>query len=98
MEPAAPDRQVELKNILQTLLIYRKRISRHPGRTEARREWPMAIRDHRNVNIDPRRAPEFAGRGGIVRARGLFGARLPALRDELTDTLVARYLSHDSYQ
>jgi type I restriction enzyme R subunit len=54
----------------------------------------MVIRDHLSVNIEIRRedmmdAPEFAGRGGIVRARGLFGARLPALLDELTDTLVA---------
>jgi type I restriction enzyme R subunit len=31
-------------------------------------------------------APEFSARGGIVRARTLFGARLP---DELTDTPVA---------
>ena len=28
-------------------------------------------------------------RGGVVRARAVFGARLPALLDELTDTLVA---------
>jgi type I restriction enzyme, R subunit len=34
-------------------------------------------------------APEFSGRGGIVRARALFGPRLPGLLDELTDTLVA---------
>jgi hypothetical protein len=34
-----------------------------------------------------------SGRGGIVKARALFGARLPALLDELTDTLVAWYLS-----
>jgi hypothetical protein len=34
-------------------------------------------------------APKFSGRGGIVRARALFGARLPGLLDELTDTLVA---------
>ena len=34
-------------------------------------------------------APDFAGRGGIVRARALFGARLPALLDELNDVLVA---------
>ena len=50
----------------------------------------MAIRDHLSVNIEIRPedmmdAPEFSGRGGIVRARALFGARL----DELTDTLVA---------
>lgn len=54
----------------------------------------MAIRDHLGVNIEIRPedlmdAPEFSARGGIVRARAMFGARLPALLDELTDTLVA---------
>jgi type I restriction enzyme R subunit len=34
-------------------------------------------------------APEFAARGGIVRARAMFGARLPDLLDELSDVLVA---------
>jgi type I restriction enzyme, R subunit len=34
-------------------------------------------------------APEFSGRGVIVRARTLFGPRLAGLLDELTDTLVA---------
>lgn len=43
------------------------------------REWLMAIRDHLGVNIEIRPvdmmdAPEFSGRGGIVRARALFGA------------------------
>jgi type I restriction enzyme R subunit len=66
------------------------------GRTysAAQREWLMAIRDHLSVNIEIRPedimdAPEFSGRGGIVRARALFGARLPALLDELSDVLVA---------
>ena len=66
------------------------------GRTysDEQRNWLMAIRDHLGVNIEIRPedmmdAPEFAGRGGIVRARALFGARLPALLEELTDTLVA---------
>ena len=54
----------------------------------------MAIRDHLAVNIEIRPedmmdAPEFSARGGIVRARALFGARLPELLDELTDVLVA---------
>jgi type I restriction enzyme, R subunit len=54
----------------------------------------MAIRDHLAVNIEIRaedmmEAPEFSARGGVVRARALFGARLPALLDELTDVLVA---------
>jgi type I restriction enzyme R subunit len=62
--------------------------------TNEQRNWLMAIRDHLSVNIEIRPedmmdAPEFSGRGGIVRARALFGARLPALLDELTDTLVA---------
>jgi len=34
-------------------------------------------------------APDFAGRGGIIRARALFGARLPTRLEELTDALVA---------
>jgi type I restriction enzyme, R subunit len=34
-------------------------------------------------------APEFSVRGGIVRARALFGVRVPALLDELSDALVA---------
>lgn len=34
-------------------------------------------------------APESSARGGIVRARALFGARLPALREELTNALAA---------
>lgn len=59
--------------------------------TEAQREWLTAIRDHLAVNIEIRAedlmdAPEFTARGGIVRARAMFGARLPALLDELTDT------------
>jgi len=62
--------------------------------TGEQRSWLMAIRDHLGVNIEIRPedmmdAPEFSGRGGIVKARALFGARLPALLDELTDTLVA---------
>jgi len=66
------------------------------GRTYSgeQRAWLMAIRDHLSVNIEIRPedlmdAPEFSGRGGIVKARALFGARLPVLLDELTDTLVA---------
>lgn len=62
--------------------------------TEEQRAWLMAIRDHLAVNIEIRledimEAPEFAGRGGMIKARGLFGARLPALLDELTEVLVA---------
>lgn len=66
------------------------------GRTysEEQRNWLMAIRDHLAVNIEIRPedmmdAPEFAGRGGVIRARALFGARLPKLLDELADVLVA---------
>ncbi|WP_028133189.1 DEAD/DEAH box helicase family protein [Bradyrhizobium japonicum] len=66
------------------------------GRTysDEQRNWLMAIRDHLGVNIEIRSedmmdAPEFSARGGIVRARALFGVRLPALLDELTDVLVA---------
>ena len=66
------------------------------GRTysDEQRAWLMAIRDHLAVNIEIRPedmmdAPEFSGRGGIVKARALFGARLPALLDELNEVLVA---------
>ncbi|MDP2804003.1 MAG: type I restriction-modification enzyme R subunit C-terminal domain-containing protein [Phreatobacter sp.] len=62
--------------------------------TEEQRSWLVAIRDHLAVNIEIRpedlmEAPEFAARGGSVKARGLFGTRLPALLDELADVLVA---------
>lgn len=62
--------------------------------TEEQRAWLMAIRDHLAVNIEIRMddlldAPEFAARGGLIRARGLFGARLPVLLDDLSDVLVA---------
>jgi type I restriction enzyme R subunit len=61
---------------------------------DEQRAWLMAIRDHLAVNIEIRPedimdAPEFAGRGGMIKARGLFGTRLPALLDELTEVLVA---------
>lgn len=62
--------------------------------SEDQKAWLTAIRDHLSVNteiraVDLMEAPELSGRGGIVRARALFGARLPALLDELTETLVA---------
>jgi type I restriction enzyme R subunit len=62
--------------------------------TDEQRNWLMAIRDHLGVNIEIRPedlmdAPEFSARGGVVRARALFGARLLTLLDELTDVLVA---------
>jgi type I restriction enzyme R subunit len=66
------------------------------GRTysDEQRAWLTAIRDHIGVNIEIRPedmmdAPEFSARGGIVKARALFGARLPALLDELNGVLVA---------
>lgn len=66
------------------------------GRTysDEQRNWLMAIRDHLGVNVEIRPedmmdAPEFSARGGIVRARALFGAKLPALLEELSDVLVA---------
>lgn len=62
--------------------------------SDEQRNWLMAIRDHLGVNIEIRPedmmdAPEFSARGGIVRARALFGAKLPALLEELSDVLVA---------
>ncbi len=62
--------------------------------SEDQRAWLAAIRDHLAVNIEIRpedlmEAPEFAAKGGIVKARGLFGTRLPELLGELSDALVA---------
>ncbi len=62
--------------------------------TDEQRAWLSAIRDHIAVNAEIRPedmtdAPEFAARGGILRARSLFGTRLPALLEELTEALVA---------
>ena len=66
------------------------------GRTydPEQRAWLATIRDHLAVNIeitpdDLTGAPDFAARGGGLRARMLFGHRLPGLLEELTDTLVA---------
>ena len=62
--------------------------------TEEQKAWLAAIRDYLrdNVAIEPEdftEAPDLAERGGIVRARALFGARLPALLEDLTEALVA---------
>lgn len=62
--------------------------------TEEQKAWLATIRDHLAVNLEIRPedlmdAPDFAARGGLVRARALFGARLPTLLDEMTETLVA---------
>lgn len=62
--------------------------------TEDQRMWLSAIRDHIAVNVevtpvDLMEAPEFAGRGGILRARALFGTSLSSMLDNLTDALVA---------
>ena len=58
------------------------------------REWLVAIRDHLAVNIEIRpedlmEAPDFVAKGGILRARSLFGARLPQILDDLSDALIA---------
>ncbi len=62
--------------------------------TEEQKAWLATIRDHLAVNLEIRPedlmdAPDFAARGGLIRARALFGSGLPALLDELTETLVA---------
>ncbi|WP_294539191.1 DEAD/DEAH box helicase family protein [uncultured Rhodoblastus sp.] len=62
--------------------------------TDEQKAWLMAIRDHLAVNIEISRqdmmdAPEFAAKGGILRAQNLFGVRLPDLLDDLTEALVA---------
>ncbi|MBV9290272.1 MAG: hypothetical protein JO288_21060 [Hyphomicrobiales bacterium] len=55
-----------------------------------------AIRDHLAVNVettadDLNEAPDFAARGGVFKARALFGPGLPTLIEELTDALAAGY-------
>jgi type I restriction enzyme R subunit len=62
--------------------------------TEAQRVWLFAIRDFIAINIDitPEDlmdAPDFAARGGLVRAHVLFGARLRPLLEELPQVLIA---------
>jgi len=62
--------------------------------TEEQKAWLGAIRDHLAFNIeittqDLMDAPEFAAKGGLLKARGLFGARLPDILGDLTDALVA---------
>jgi len=56
--------------------------------------WLNAIRDHLAVNGDATRRdlqdmPAFAGKGGLIKAQELFGARLGSVLDDLSDALVA---------
>lgn len=56
--------------------------------------WLTAVRDHLAVNAevglrDLQDVPAFGDKGGIVRARALFGARLNDMLDDLTGALVA---------
>jgi len=56
--------------------------------------WLTAIRDHLAVNADVTRQDlqemaAFAGKGGLVKARELFGTRLDDLLGDLSDALVA---------
>ena len=62
--------------------------------TEAQRAWLFAIRDFIAVNVDitPEDlmdAPDFAARGGLLRAHALFGDRLRPILDELPQVLTA---------
>jgi type I restriction enzyme R subunit len=62
--------------------------------TEEQKVWLVAIRDYLRDNVaieaeDFTEAPDLAERGGLVRARAAFGARLQPLLDELTEALVA---------
>jgi type I restriction enzyme R subunit len=66
------------------------------GRTYADEQlvWLNAIRDHLAVNAevtvrDLQDVPAFGDKGGIVRARALFGARLDEILDGLSDALIA---------
>jgi type I restriction enzyme R subunit len=56
--------------------------------------WLLAIRDHLAVNAEATRPDlqemaAFAGKGGLVKARELFGPRLDDLLGDLSDALVA---------
>jgi len=56
--------------------------------------WLVAIRDHLAVNAEVTREDlldmaAFAGKGGLVKARELFGSRLDDLLGDLSDALVA---------
>ena len=62
--------------------------------TEAQRVWLFAIRDFIAVNVDITTedlmdAPDFAAKGGLLRAHALFGDRLRPLLDELPRVLTA---------
>jgi type I restriction enzyme R subunit len=56
--------------------------------------WLTAIRDHLAVNGDVTRGdlqdmPAFGGKGGLIKARELFGTRLDGVLEDLSDALVA---------
>jgi type I restriction enzyme R subunit len=58
------------------------------------RAWLDAIRDHLAVNGDVTRddlqeMPAFSGKGGLIKARELFGPRLDTVLGDLSDALVA---------
>jgi type I restriction enzyme, R subunit len=62
--------------------------------TDEQLVWLNAVRDHLAVNAeatvrDLQEVPAFGDKGGIVRARALFGARLNEILDDLSDALVA---------
>ena len=62
--------------------------------TDEQLQWLRLIRDHIAANAeislkDFQENPAFAGQGGIVRARGVFGPQWPSLLDELTEALAA---------
>jgi type I restriction enzyme R subunit len=62
--------------------------------TDEQLAWLNAIRDHLAVNAevtvrDLQDVAAFGDKGGIVRARVLFGARLNEILDDLSDALVA---------
>lgn len=89
LEPLGPD----INRRFELWLGREKRAGR--DYSEAQLDWLRLMRDWvaNNVEVtidDLRDASDFTSRGGTHRARQLFGAdRLPALLDELTDTLVA---------
>ncbi|MTK64579.1 MAG: DEAD/DEAH box helicase [Methanobacterium sp.] len=71
-----------------------RRIKAGQSFTPEQEEWLRLMRDHIAMNVeitdtDLQEMPSFFERGGLVKARALFGGGLSGLLDELNDTLVA---------
>jgi type I restriction enzyme R subunit len=71
-----------------------RRIKAGTSFTPEQDDWLRLMRDHIAMNVeitaeDLQDIPGFFDRGGLVKARAVFGPDLPGLLDELNDVLVA---------